>query len=68
MSDCAAVVVTSAEPLRGPFREPEEKALVQSEAKESSLGGGLVLHVSAPYIMHGFCSRPIHDYGTQHFF
>lgn len=53
MSDCAAVVFTSAEPLRGPLREPEEKDLVQTEA-ESSLGGGFVLHVSAPYIMHGY--------------
>lgn len=34
MSDCAAIVFTSAEPLRGPLRELEEKDLVQTKAKE----------------------------------
>lgn len=33
MSDCVAVVFTSAEPLREPLREPEEKDLVQTETK-----------------------------------
>lgn len=37
-------------------------------SKESSLCSGFVLHAAAPYIMHDFCSRQIHNNSTQHYF